>query len=213
MATDYFPMYHRYYEQTKNLSDQELGRLVRALLKYSMSEEKEELAGRESMAFNFIVYDIDQTKKKYVDTCNKNRRNVQQRYEHTNEELPTATKSTTVYDRIPTTTNSTKSTNTIQNNTIQVKEESSTNVELKKKSPPSLDEITDYCVNQRHNDVDPKKFYDYYSPEWKDRDGRPVKNWKQKVITWESRNGKATSRHEPTSREILDMIERGEFDD
>ena len=56
--------------------------------------------------------------------------------------------------------------------------------------PPTLEEVQEYC-KQRNNSVDPKKFYDYYSTgKWKDKEGKPVKNWKQKVITWEGRNTK-----------------------
>ena len=51
--------------------------------------------------------------------------------------------------------------------------------------PPTLDEIKAYC-QERGNNVDPQKFFDYYSAaEWMDGKGKPVKNWKQKVITWE----------------------------
>lgn len=55
---------------------------------------------------------------------------------------------------------------------------------------PTIEEIEEYCKS-RNNDVDPKKFYDYYSVNnWKDRDGKKLKNWKQKIITWEGRNKK-----------------------
>ena len=57
--------------------------------------------------------------------------------------------------------------------------------ERKKFSPPTLEEVEEYC-RQRNNNVDAKRFYDYFSEgEWKDSKGQPVKNWKQKVITWE----------------------------
>lgn len=55
---------------------------------------------------------------------------------------------------------------------------------------PTLDEIQNYCES-RKNDVDAKKFYDYYEAnEWKDKNGKKIKNWKQKVITWEGRKKK-----------------------
>lgn len=58
-------------------------------------------------------------------------------------------------------------------------------------TPPTLDEIKDYCLNVRHNSVDYQKFYDYYNAgEWKDSKGNKIKNWKQKVITWESKEPK-----------------------
>lgn len=66
-------------------------------------------------------------------------------------------------------------------------------LEKKKKSsfePPTLEEIEQYC-NERGNKVNAKKFFDYYSvAKWKDKDGRPVKNWKQKLIAnWEKDDG------------------------
>ena len=51
---------------------------------------------------------------------------------------------------------------------------------------PTLEEIKDYCLNVRHNKVDYKKFYDYFTEgNWFDSKGNKVKNWKQKIITWE----------------------------
>lgn len=59
----------------------------------------------------------------------------------------------------------------------------------KRFSPPTLEEVTAYC-RERNNNVDPKRFYDYYTESsWKDSSGKAVKNWKQKVITWENHAG------------------------
>lgn len=53
---------------------------------------------------------------------------------------------------------------------------------------PTLDEVKAYC-QERHNNVDPEKFYEYYSiADWKDSKGNKVKNWKQKMIAnWEKK--------------------------
>ena len=57
--------------------------------------------------------------------------------------------------------------------------------------PPTLEEIKQYC-EERNNNVDYQKFYDYYSvSKWKDKEGKQVKNWKQRIITWEGRNKKS----------------------
>ena len=54
------------------------------------------------------------------------------------------------------------------------------------KEKPTLEEVENYC-KERNNNVDPKKFYDYYSVNnWIDNKGNKVKSWKQKVITWEN---------------------------
>ena len=54
---------------------------------------------------------------------------------------------------------------------------------------PTLEEIKDYCLNVRHNKVDYQYFYDYFTEgNWIDSKGNKVKNWKQKIVTWEKRN-------------------------
>jgi hypothetical protein len=51
--------------------------------------------------------------------------------------------------------------------------------------PPTLEEVRAYCL-ERKNNVDPKKFFDYFTAsDWYDSKGKKVKSWKQKVITWE----------------------------
>lgn len=55
---------------------------------------------------------------------------------------------------------------------------------------PTLHEIELYCL-ERKNKVDPKRFFDYFEASgWIDSNGKQVVNWKQKVITWESRDEK-----------------------
>ena len=61
---------------------------------------------------------------------------------------------------------------------------------------PTLEEVQAYC-KERNNNVDAKAFFDYYDTgDWKDAKGKPVRNWKQKVITWErsADNGRANKR-------------------
>ena len=58
----------------------------------------------------------------------------------------------------------------------------------KKFAPPTLEEVKAYCL-ERKNNVDAQKFYDYFTvSNWIDSNGNKVKNWKQKVITWENHN-------------------------
>lgn len=59
------------------------------------------------------------------------------------------------------------------------------NIGRTKFTPPTLEEIEAYC-KERNNKVNPKAFFDYFTTGgWKDSKGNPVKNWKQKIITWE----------------------------
>jgi len=68
------------------------------------------------------------------------------------------------------------------------KEKEKENVKKKKFVPPTLDEVKAY-VESRNSGVDPERFFAYYNAgEWRDMQGNPVRNWKQKLITWERKN-------------------------
>ena len=55
---------------------------------------------------------------------------------------------------------------------------------VKKLTPPSLSEINSY-IQEKGYQVDGQKFFDYFTESgWVDSAGKPVRNWKQKVITW-----------------------------
>ena len=59
--------------------------------------------------------------------------------------------------------------------------------------PPTLDEVKDYALS-RNSPVDPVAFWEFFNAgEWIDSKGEPVRNWKQKLITWE--------KHEPRKQE------------
>ena len=68
--------------------------------------------------------------------------------------------------------------------------------------PPTIEEVRAYC-RERNSSVDPDKFFEYFQTgNWKDSKGNPVKNWKQKIITWEKFNND-TDRQEPKRDEVL----------
>ena len=75
-----------YLAKTAKLTDEEVGKLFRALMKYHATGETD-VSGRESVAFDFIKDDIDRTEEAYKAKCEKNRENVRKRTY------------TTVYDR------------------------------------------------------------------------------------------------------------------
>ena len=52
-------------------------------------------------------------------------------------------------------------------------------------APPTLEEVTAYC-RERNSPVDPRQFWEYFNiGHWMDSRGQPVRNWKQKLLTWE----------------------------
>ena len=66
-------------------------------------------------------------------------------------------------------------------------------------TPPTLEDVEAYCKS-RNNNVDAKRFFDYFSAsDWVDSKGNQVRNWKQKVITWEGYNKKEVKTDGQTS--------------
>lgn len=56
--------------------------------------------------------------------------------------------------------------------------------ENNKKKNPTLEEINQYILEKQLK-VDGQKFYEYFEEGgWKDSKGNQVKNWKQKLLTW-----------------------------
>ena len=87
---------------------------------------------------------------------------------------------------------------TLKRPSSNTEKETETEIEIEikketKKKPkgfisPSLQDVQNYC-KERNNSVSASKFFDYYSAgEWKDKDGKAVKNWKQKLLSWEGRD-------------------------
>lgn len=68
------------------------------------------------------------------------------------------------------------------------------NIEKKIKfKPPTLIEIQNYVIEKKLK-VDSKQFYDYFTEgDWKDSKGNQVRNWKQKLLTWNKFNTKQQS--------------------
>lgn len=68
--------------------------------------------------------------------------------------------------------------------------------------PPTFDEVVEYA-KQRGNKVDPQAFWDYFTCDpahaWIDKNGTPVKSWKMKLITWETKGGHETPRQSGTA--------------
>lgn len=75
-----------------------------------------------------------------------------------------------------------------------ISEDKSPDIFQKKKTteksftPPTLEDVKAYIAERDCAAVvDARKFFDYFEAgHWHDSEGKPVRNWKQKLITWET---------------------------
>lgn len=132
---EYWPCYNSYIKKTEKLSDQEVGRLFRALMHYSATGERQELEGRESIAFDFIADDIDRAQKRYNDSCQKNAENIKKRW---------GKKDTTEYERIQSYENDTTEYERIRPHT----KDTNTKTNTKTKTKPKTKKIDNALLAQ-----------------------------------------------------------------
>lgn len=90
--------------------------------------------------------------------------------------------------------------NTKESNTDSIKDVSSnppvsprggTNTPEKRQKrfvPPTVEEVRTYCL-ERQNAIDAQRFVDYYTANgWAQGRGKPIKDWRAAVRTWEARD-------------------------
>lgn len=76
----------------------------------------------------------------------------------------------------------------------------------KKFTPPTLDEVIEYC-NERNNNVNPEYFIDYYmSNGWK-VGKNSMKDWKATIRTWEKNNYKNNQDNKKSGNVFFDILE------
>ncbi len=88
----------------------------------------------------------------------------------------------------------TDSLNTKESNTKKKAGSKKGNLHSNPSLRPTLEEIQSY-IRDKNLNVDGKYFFDYFEAgQWIDVKGNPVRNWKQKLITWSNGNKNENTR-------------------
>ena len=145
------------------------------------------------------TYFMSEVHKMIGSAANNDNANRQRRFREKQKELALAER----YDGV--TKNNESKSKSIELD-IQKKESSKERKVAKKFVPPTREQVHEY-VRERNSNVDADRFYDYFNEgNWVDSEGKPVRNWKQKLITWEKKNYDKSATHaQPPKRTFLDM--------
>ena len=200
MAREYFKVFHSYLKSIEPLNDAERGRLFTAMLEYSITGIEPEIRGNERYIFPTMKANLDREIKSYSYTVEKNQANGKK------GGRPSKTQKTQWVFQKPNETQ--KSQDKDKDKDKEEDKDKDKKKRNKRKTnsfcPPSLEEIKAYC-KERNSTVDPKRFFDYFDAGgWVDGKGNPVRNWKQKLITWEthSNTGQQVKKQRNTSYDL-----------
>jgi hypothetical protein len=185
-----FLMYLDHITVVNALSNEDAGMLLKALYHYASGNgNPEQLPPVVNVVFLMMQAQLKLDLKKWREKCNKNRKNVNVRWNK---------KDTTVYERIRSDTKHT------DNEYEYEKENDNVITNRNKFVLPTKEQVKEYAISRNRLDL-LDKFFDYYSEgDWKDKDGKKVKNWKQKFIAWENRN-QQQAQNKPKTRDEIEL--------
>ena len=202
MGREFFKCFHDYRKKCEKLSDQEVGRLFRALMEYSEHGTAPELTGRESIAFDFIAEDIARDRAAYEQKCLTNAENGSKGGKRTQANA-------TERKRTEAKTSETDKIKDIRNKTIR---KTDSNESAKRFQPPTVEEVRSYCT-ERGNNVDPQTFVDFYEAKGWMVGSNHMKDWRACVRTWEkNRVDRGRGKQNPALKYEQKPISKTDFD-
>lgn len=187
---NYVCLYISYLESLAPFSNEEIGRIVKAMLTYAATGEVPQFDGNERFIWPTLKAQIDRDEAAYQERCEKNRANGAKGGRPPKKQ--TVILETEGFSEKPKKAKEKEKEKEKENDSIEADKPPTRHLF----SPPSVEEVQAYCVEKGYN-VDPERFVDYYTSNgWKV--GRnPMKDWKAAVRSWERKekpNGKAESK-------------------
>lgn len=177
MAKEYVPIFFEWLDVTQDLTAEEKGNLIDAVVSYASGREYEHLlCGACKIAFRFLKGQVDRNA-----AISDVRRQARQG--------KTVAKDQTI-------TNDNKQEQTTSNLPKEKEKEKEKDKDKKNKggetakrfTPPTVDDVKAYCT-ERGNNIDPAYFVDYYAArDWRLTNGKRVADWRACVRTWERNN-------------------------
>ena len=166
MAKEYVPIFFDWLDTTQDLTAEEKGNLIDAVVAYASGQEYEHLlTGGCKIAFRFLKGQVDRNNAISESRSKAGSNKPQQNGTNDNKQEQTATNSPKEKDK------------------DKEKEKENNN---KRFIPPTVDEVAAYC-KERGNNIDPQYFVDYQtSRDWILSNGKKCKDWRATVRTWEN---------------------------
>lgn len=185
----YVKVFLSWVDETRKLKDAEKGRLIDAMVAYAMGDTDidSRLTGNEAYVFPIFQARLDRDIAEFQNRSKANSLNGQKGGAPLGNSNAKSSQVKPKQTKLTETNEFGKEKEKEKGEEKEEDKEEAPKGAKKKFVPPTLDEVVAYC-RERNSPVDPKRFYDYFAVSgWVDSQGQPVRNWKQKLITWEGR--------------------------
>lgn len=170
----YVPIYLEWLDVTQDLTAEEKGNLIDAVVAYAAGVEYEHLlTGAVRICFRFLKGQVDRNRE-----ISEIRRNARQN----KDDQPESEEDE--QEQNGTNRNKTEQNGTKLPKEKEKEEEKEKDKDKKRFDPPTLDEVTAY-MKEIGCDVDPQYFLDYQEARnWVLSNGKKAKDWKAVIRTW-----------------------------
>lgn len=205
MARNYAALPYEYLEEMELLSDEEFGRLCRALLTYSSTGETTELEGAERYQWKRVQMQEDRFRESYNETARTlseaGKRGAAKRWGSQSDDDRAMTDGSQAIApngraigaiNTPLASNGENSNTETETNTETDTNNSPSidgrvnNTRAKRSAPSSLEEVVAYCQEIGSN-ADPQAYWDYYSSNGWKVGKNPMRDWKAAFRNWTRR--------------------------
>ena len=204
---DSFVFYRSFYESMAELPDDEKLALIDAICEYALNDIEIDLPSVTTRAIFRVIRETLKSNAYKRETGHRGGRprkstsetsgfetekpmvsnSETSGFETENHRFPKSKSTVTVTDTVTDTVTVTETGTDIGGETAENPPPAPASSGKKKFIPPTLDEVAAYC-NERRNNVDPSMFIDFYTANgWTQGHGKPIKDWKACVRTWEQR--------------------------
>lgn len=181
-----FLLYADYFDYFQTLTDEELGRVIRAIFAYQRTGELPSFDDRAlKLVFDLIRNQIDRDFDKWRASAEKRKAAAQKRWSAKNqnraaEEAP-EDNTTEEVEEVPTVETALKEQTEAQENPTEEKKTPS-----KRFQKPTVSEVAEY-VMQNSFDFAPQQFFDYYESKGWRVGNAPMKDWHAAARLWQQR--------------------------
>lgn len=171
-----FVFYSSFYYAIKDLNNHEFATIFRAICEYALTQNTIELDGVCKTVFTLIKPQLDANYKKFVNGCKDkqiSKQEAKQKQKKANDKQTVSKHEAN--DNV----------NVNDNVNDNVNEKENTNIATTKISkfiPPTVEEVISYFAENGANKELALKAHSYYQEkDWKDKNNKPVLNWKNKM--------------------------------